>query len=763
MLEIDRTVAITDFKGIARFTVRFVSGLSGSYSLYADAAGLSSTKTPSFALINPIQAVTFTKPLTQTLVLAPNWLKYGTKSPGVQFPQTIQLAVQPSVQVLDSKGRTMNISSETTLEFKLVRWIPNITATINSASTLQGAFDEMDGLEKFMALSRLVVQGARQLKLIPVAAVTSSATSAGGPSVSASGDVEWSDVSLDMNEGDVVFNLVVLVDGVATNYSDPITINAVSTETFEMKLLLGLVKTGFFLIGALLMVGNSSWHSNRVTIFPAVFAGIGVVLSGLGVLTGNFLGPLGEKDSIYLTILSLATAAFVHILIIEFYYNPMHPSKKKMAWSVVNALPLDQSKFNAHFDDFKKAEFYKYVKNLLDYRPPLLDDDNDALLEDKSKGVAQSDDGGDGGDGGGCCDGGCGDDDDDDDDADDDEAGLGESTWESIAGIFRSGESFFWPQRIVIAFVLSIFIQTVLFVSAYRFQAMVTNAILRVPTTAVNTINLGLNNLVELYYQQTRQEIFDEDIDSIMDTSHTILHEFEDFADAFQLAFSLAFACAVLLYLSAWIVGLASYRTMILKARKGVLSWDRKKKRLADVGNYTGIQIANGLVSYVIFHSIFTLAFLTLTSRPIRGLLFHVGHKTIPVWLPMVGTVLLHTLCKKLFVMRIITKMTKEQGDHIAHRRAFHVYDLIMLFLRMYTGFAVGVARFAASAILGLFSTTRIDVSPLPAWVERYTMIDTGSKAFIAVARMHHEFSNPTFRVAAWLLAEDAPVRPMTR
>ena len=78
-----------------------------------------------------------------------------------------------------------------------------------------------------------------------------------------------------------------------------------------------------------------------------------------------------------------------------------------------------------------------------------------------------------------------------------------------------------------------------------------------------------------------------------------------------------------------------------------------------------------------------------------------------------------------------------------------------MLIVRLATGVMTAVVRFFLTVAVALITLTRADVSPLPAWIERYFLLDTGSKSFQAAVKAYHHFNNPIFRVACWILAED--------
>ena len=85
----------------------------------------------------------------------------------------------------------------------------------------------------------------------------------------------------------------------------------------------------------------------------------------------------------------------------------------------------------------------------------------------------------------------------------------------------------------------------------------------------------------------------------------------------------------------------------------------------------------------------------------------------------------------------------------------FHVYDIIMMFLKMATGIVTALVRFVLAMVIALFTLPRMDASPLPGWVERYLLLDAGSQSYHAMILLHHRHSNPVMNIAVqvWTLA----------
>lgn len=49
------------------------------------------------------------------------------------------------------------------------------------------------------------------------------------------------------------------------------------------------------------------------------------------------------------------------------------------------------------------------------------------------------------------------------------------------------------------------------------------------------------------------------------------------------------------------------------------------------------------------------------------------------------------------------------------------------MFLQLYTGIMVAVARFLVAVVVQLLTMPRMDKTALPAWIERYTNLDSGT------------------------------------
>ena len=76
------------------------------------------------------------------------------------------------------------------------------------------------------------------------------------------------------------------------------------------------------------------------------------------------------------------------------------------------------------------------------------------------------------------------------------------------------------------------------------------------------------------------------------------------------------------------------------------------------------------------------------------------------------------------------------------------------------TGFGSAIVRIVLWVVIGLISLLGMTESPLPAWFERYTQLDTGSKSFNAMVMQTIYHNNPIVNVFVWELMDIAGLGP---
>ena len=121
--------------------------------------------------------------------------------------------------------------------------------------------------------------------------------------------------------------------------------------------------------------------------------------------------------------------------------------------------------------------------------------------------------------------------------------------------------------------------------------------------------------------------------------------------------------------------------------------------------------------------------------------------------IPMIVPIICNIVLKTIFVYKIITRQDKPMGDRLEKRRAFHMFDLVMVVFRLFTGPITALVRAIMGFGIALITLPFMDRSPIPGWIERYLLLDMGSQSFHAMILLHHRLSNPVVNVAIELWA----------
>jgi len=178
-------------------------------------------------------------------------------------------------------------------------------------------------------------------------------------------------------------------------------------------------------------------------------------------------------------------------------------------------------------------------------------------------------------------------------------------------------------------------------------------------------------------------------------------------ADALEYAFYTGLAVACLGFIVAWVVLILDFRGQVLAARMGSFTFNKDKVNVADASNYFGIQISNSAMTYCLLVIAVSLGAFPVYWSVARNLIMSFWKTYLIILSPVLINLVFKKVCPVLFtslhdnVSRCIVQVvgycivtSSSPYPHIRYRRLYHVYDLIQMFIQLYTGScnpAVGV------------------------------------------------------------------------
>jgi Ca2+-binding EF-hand superfamily protein len=330
----------------------------------------------------------------------------------------------------------------------------------------------------------------------------------------------------------------------------------------------------------------------------------------------------------------------------------------------------------------------------------------------------------------------------------------GKSGLKSIKKPFSvDDDAFYFPQRMIIAFTISIITNMTLFLTTSSVMQSVSDKVNQMGSNAIRTIFVGIDKVESLYFQMFGFEMSDGELYQFIEAASILQKEFEKLAFELWIAMFIGCAISVVAYCGSFIGLMRSFRQTALLMRRGDHStFNRKKHKLADASNYIGIQISNGIVTYFLILVIGTFAAFPFTCSMLRGAIF--SSTTLSILIPIIATAVVNIILKKTFGYKLATNA--KPHDHVKMRRLYHLYDAVQIMMTMAAGFMLAFIRFIITCVIALGTLPFMDRSPIPAWVERYLLLDTGSKSYHSMILLYHTFNHPLHISACWMILEDS-------
>lgn len=588
----------------------------------------------------------------------------------------------------------------------------------------------------------MLTQGARRMKLLPTPRPRSSIvlhmpgsngtmTQPGDTNNLKSGNITWKGLKLLAGENEGNYTVLLVVDGVVSEFSEPIYLVSIEVNQYLEDLINTMVQIVCFCLAGLSMIGSSTWHS-KYYLIVSFATGIVVAACTKDILTEKALP--GREDEMTGKQIILYICAGCMILItskmtvteIKEYMKAKNSKKQDPKQANGSAIPhhaIREEREGPHtpaqcccyvFADRRRYSYFRYTRRMV------------LGMTKHEKAVERS--------------------------------------VQSCLEKYYTGDNdaFYFPQRVLTACVLSFFAQTYIFYYTIEQVDAVVNSVSNMANTALQTSFLGITKSVDLYDSLYAQELYDQGQDvipSIKENGYFLFDQFVQMSQELKYALYIAFSLSVMVYIASWYATLVDFKQQCIAARTGTWSFDKNQVRMGDAANWGGLAVANGILSHYYFTAIFGCVAFIFTWQRTRALIVYAIFKLYTIWVPIVVLAIYNSLVKKFFVYTWITNQKGDAGDRIILRKWFHMYDLWMFFTQLGTSFITALTRFIIAIAVALFTLPRTNVSPLPSWIERYTALDTGSKSFNAVIKLYNEFNQPVFNVACWLLEEESKDR----
>ena len=311
-------------------------------------------------------------------------------------------------------------------------------------------------------------------------------------------------------------------------------------------------------------------------------------------------------------------------------------------------------------------------------------------------------------------------------------------------------DAFYVPVRIYAAFSVSLFATIFMAVWFANVFDSLRDTVRKADVSVTIAMFNALTAMQEQFQQLTGADLPTLASQWLEDNAQRVHKYMVSLADALYAASVAGSTLGILFYSAAMLSLVVDFRAQILQARRGIWQFNEPKVAVKAAVTFMGVQISNGILTYVTISFIFALLITIIAWSLTWDVLLWLLKQKWQWLLTLILFALINPLIKLVCTKVIVAK------KFIKRRYLWSAFELYELMTQVAAGLVKSLVRFIMVIVAVFFSLPRIDRSPFPAWVEYYLLLDTGSKSYQGVIVLYHISNNPVMRVAAWILAEDA-------
>lgn len=325
------------------------------------------------------------------------------------------------------------------------------------------------------------------------------------------------------------------------------------------------------------------------------------------------------------------------------------------------------------------------------------------------------------------------------------------ASFRDMAGSALSGiskDAFFYPTRVVAAFLVANAVVIVLLVNFIVSALKVSEATRELARKTVNTIFTYTTQLEEAYYAQQFADLPTIHESWAYTQAGSAGGIFIALGDAYKIGAIIGLSVGFIIFFVSWVVFIASYRLTMIRMRRGIYEWDRNKIDIRKASQYTGVHVSTSLITFALFSSLVTLVCVPFSSPLLLRVMWSIVRQYWPLIVGILVPMVINLVMMFLFQEFLAAK------THINRRWAWALWEVWDLTAQLLVGIAKGLVRWIMTVVIALFAITRAEKDTLPAWVIEIAgpMLDPVASRVKAMMQMTHMHNAPVFRVAAWII-----------
>ena len=179
----------------------------------------------------------------------------------------------------------------------------------------------------------------------------------------------------------------------------------------------------------------------------------------------------------------------------------------------------------------------------------------------------------------------------------------------------ESRDAFYYPAKVIASFVVSTIVVVHMLVQVVNSGTKISEYVVSLNYKAVSTIFTYTIRLEEQYFDSQFSDLpaFYERWAYLQ--ANSVDDAFRDFARVVEVVLEVSVIIAFVVFIASWVVFLADFRLMVMRARRGKFHFTHDKLKMFHAADYAGVHISSSVVTFLLISVMVSLVGVILVAR----------------------------------------------------------------------------------------------------------------------------------------------------
>eukprot|EP00931_Biecheleriopsis_adriatica_P037968 TRINITY_DN21779_c0_g3_i1.p1 TRINITY_DN21779_c0_g3~~TRINITY_DN21779_c0_g3_i1.p1 ORF type:complete len:544 (+),score=102.27 TRINITY_DN21779_c0_g3_i1:81-1634(+) len=304
-------------------------------------------------------------------------------------------------------------------------------------------------------------------------------------------------------------------------------------------------------------------------------------------------------------------------------------------------------------------------------------------------------------------------------------------------------DAFYWSSNMLISITLQLLTFIWLLITAVNTLQGIRDALNSMVDKAIESAVGFTGTINDMYYQAAQTDLPDSATDFMYKQIELMKAWFKDLVWSLELGMWIGVVVATLITVLSMIGFFVHFRTSVLAARRGKVSFKKMDARIPYSATFIGVNISSTIVSFILLVLVICLITIPFSFPIVWRLIW--GYAPFVWWtfiFPAVISLLSRMILKKCIFSAFLFKT----------RAGASIYIFYQTWLALVGGFVGALVRFIMGLVGALVMLPIVYGANTPELVNKIYLLDASYRCYIAEVLTHANHNNPIAITAAYRL-----------